>query len=537
MEQYLPVIISVGFFCAILFVSFLLTIPLRKWALSIKTSSPNLGQTLKFIAAGVSMALAVIIISWPFYWLAASVLGLQFPPGFNLYLRGWMAFWVVFFIFNFLEALALQIYFIRGRSFPIPSLLRNIIRFIFLLIVIFVILKFAIGIDISPLLASTALLTAVVGFALQGVLGNLLSGMSLHLTRSIMPGDWISVGNREGRVVQTSWRETRLRTVGGHTIVVPNSMVASEVLHNFTTPTPVRRHEINVGASYSDAPGEVIEALVSAASHVDEVLVRPRPNAFVTAFKDYGINYVLRYWTKRYHDRVPIDGDVSRMIWYEFKRRGIEIPFPMSDKLLNDFMAVVYRQRKLPPDDGEKDRRFQVLAESSLLSEFLVDQEGKPLLVDEEIRDLADQLKFVRYTDKEVLFQQGDQGDDCYIVVGGKLMGRIDYKDQVAPQEFEIGPGALLGEMSLLTGMPRTATIIALGEVELLKITTNAFTRLLALREEIPEQLSKLAAARATENAAALEKLKAIQKDVLVETMKRENILKRLLRFVKPVGK
>jgi small-conductance mechanosensitive channel/CRP-like cAMP-binding protein len=459
------------------------------------------------------------------------------PPGFYIYFQGWLAFWAVLCIFNFLEALSLQIYSVRGLSFPIPSLLRNILRFVFLLIVVFVILKFALKVDISPLLASTALLTAVIGFALQGVLGNLLSGMSLHLTRSIMPGDWVAVGEEEGRVVRTNWRETRLRTVGGHTIVVPNSLVASEVIQNLTTPTPLRRHEINVGASYSDAPGDVIEAMIKAALCVEAVLRRPRPTAYVTEFQDYGINYVLRYWTKRYHDRVPIDGDVSRMIWYEFKRQGIEIPFPMSDKLLNDFMAVVYRQRKLPPDDGEVDRIVRVLSESELISRFLTDTEGKPLLSDAEIRDLAASLKFARYTDKEKLFQQGDEGEDCYIVVSGKLQGRIEYRGGIPPQEFEIVTGALLGEMSLITGMPRTASVIAVGEVELLRITTSSFTGLLALRSEIPERLSRVASERAAKNAATLESLKALKKDDLAESLKRENILKRLLRFVRSSGK
>jgi len=497
----------------------------------------KLGRRLKFLAGRVSLALAVLIISRPIFWLAGSGLGIQFPSGLVIYFQGWLAFWAVLFIFNLLEAVALQIYSIRGLSFPIPSLLRNILRFVFLLIVVFVILKFALKVDISPLLASTALLTAVIGFALQGVLGNLLSGMSLHLTRSIMPGDWVAVGAEEGRVVRTNWRETRLRTVGGHTIVVPNSLVASEVIQNLTTPTPLRRHEVNVGASYSDAPGDVIEAMIKAAASVEAVLGRPKPNAYVTEFQDYGINYVLRYWTKRYHDRVPIDGDVSRMIWYEFKRRGIEIPFPMSDKLLNDFMAVVYRQRKLPPEDGELSRRAQVLARSELITEFLMDREENPLLGDDEIQSLADSLKFVRYTDQEVLFRQGDEGKDCYIVVSGELRGRIEYRDDVPSQEFEIGPGALLGEMSLITGMARTATVIAEGEVELLKITTSAFTRLLSLRAEIPERLSKVAADRAAKNTAAMERLKALKKDDLVESLKRENILKRLLHFVKSSGK
>ena len=201
--------------------------------------------------------------------------------------------------------------------------------------------KTVLDIDISPLLASTALVTAVVGFALQGVLSNLLAGMSLHLTRSVLPSDWVSIGDVEGQVLDTNWRETRLRTASGHTMIIPNSTVANATIHNMSWPTPLRRHRLPVGAGYSDTPGDVIDALVQSALNVPEVLRDPPPDAYVTAFQDFGINYVLRFWTHSYHKRQRIEGHVARMIWYQFKRRGIEIPFPMSDRLLDDFMTVV----------------------------------------------------------------------------------------------------------------------------------------------------------------------------------------------------
>jgi len=529
MNAYLPVILKVVFFFALTLIAFLLTGPVRRWSQPGGEEEKGWGRALRFLAGRVAFPLAVLVLTRPFYYAADALWTVRLPAA---YLSGWLSFWAALLLLNILEALAIQVYSLRGRSFPIPSLLRNIIRFVYLLLALFAILRFGLKIDISPLLASTALLTAVIGFALQGVLGNLLGGMSLHLTRSMVPGDWIRVGDDEGRVVATNWRETRLRTLGGHTIVVPNSIVSSSVVRNLSTPTPVRRHQINVGASYSDAPGEVIAALESAAGQVPEVLRRPKPSAYVTEYQDYGINYVLRYWSKRYFDRVPIDGDVGRMIWYEFKRRGIEIPFPMSDKLLNDFMAVVYRQRKLPPEDGELERRGRVLAGSALWKELLVDREGKPLLDREDAGRLAADLRFVRYTDGETLFRQGEAGENCYVVVRGKLKVSVAGEEGVAAHEIEIGERGLVGEMSLLTGFPRTATVSAAGETELLEVNRAAFTRLLGLRPEIPEKLADLAAERAEKNAAALEQFQARRKEDLSASLKRENILKRFLRFL-----
>jgi CRP-like cAMP-binding protein len=396
----------------------------------------------------------------------------------------------------------------------------------------FAVIKTILDIDISPLLASTALLTAVVGFALQGVLSNLLAGMSMHLTRSVLPSDWVRIGDVEGKVMETNWRETRLQTYGGHILVVPNSTVANATIHNMSRPTPLRRHSLPVGASYADRPGDVIDALVQSALSVPKVLRDPPPDAIITEFKDFGINYVLRFWTQSFFTRQTIDGDVARMIWYQFKRRGIEIPFPMSDRLLEDFMTVVFHQRRLPPEDEEVTRRITDLKGSDFCTQILVDGQGAPLLQDEDLRQAADKMRRHRYTCGETLFSQGDPGNTCYVVVSGRLHGRMEYEDATQAVEFDVGPGALLGEMSLMTGLPRTASVFVQEEVELLEIPQDAFACVLGLHPEIPAVLSQLVADRAAKNAAALERLKSISTEDLAQTLKQENILQRFLRII-----
>ncbi len=137
-----------------------------------------------------------------------------------------------------------------------------------------------------------------------------------------------------------------------------------------------------------------------------------------------------------------------------------------------------------------------------------------------------------RYTSGETLFAQGDPGDTCYVLVSGHLHGRMEYEDATQAIEFEVGPGALLGEMSLMTGLPRTATVSVREEVELLEIPQEAFACLLGLHPEIPAVLSQLVADRAARNAAALERLKSISSEDLTQTLRQENILQRFLRII-----
>lgn len=476
---------------------------------------------------------AVLMLSWLVLRLLRlnPVVG-RWLLGHAAHVAGWNTFWMVVLAIAFLEGLGVEFYRLRGRTFPIPQLMRNLIRGLLLLLTAFAILRYQLGINIAPLLASTALVTAVVGFALQGVLGNLLGGMSLHLVRSVMPGDWVAIGDAEGEVIETNWRETRLRTVAGHILIIPNSTVASSVIHNMTRPTPLRRHTINVGASYSDAPGEVLDALRQAAAAVPEVLREPPPSAYVTEYKDFGINYRLRFWTNRYFDRTAVEGDVMRMIWYQFKRRYIEIPFPMSDKLLNDFMTVVFRQRRMPPENLEVQQTLRDLLRSDFVSKLVVDEAGRPLLSEDDLRGLAPCIRRIRYTAGETIFRQGDPGESCYVVVQGRVHGRVEYADVRQAHEFEISTGSLFGEMSLVSGLPRTATITAPGEVELLEISRETFVRLLALRKEIPDILARVVAQRSLENLRALEQLKALHHVNIAETLKRENLLTRFLHLL-----
>jgi CRP-like cAMP-binding protein len=117
-------------------------------------------------------------------------------------------------------------------------------------------------------------------------------------------------------------------------------------------------------------------------------------------------------------------------------------------------------------------------------------------------------------------------------VTRGRLHGCMEYDDTTKPFDFDVGPGALLGEMSLMTGLPRTATISVSEEAELLEVPKDVFAFLLSLNPGIPAVLSQLVADRAAVDAAAFERLKRIAAEDLVQKVKPENILQRFLRMI-----
>ena len=533
MNPILPLAVEIVVFAAVYLLASAITWPLRRRCRDEDVLALGPGGCLRHVFGRMSRSLVVIVLT--FVALDVSI-RFNLPPAsaeYEPHVFAWLRFWEFVLLIAFVEGLAVIVSRMLKKPFPVPDLLLNIIRALLILAALLAVLHLYFGINIAPLLGASALLTAVVGFALQGVLGNLLAGMSLHIVRSVVPGDWVAIGDLEGEVIQTNWRETRLRTIAGHIMIVPNSTVSSATIHNMSRPTPLRRHKIPVGASYSDAPGDVIAALIDAARAVPEVLREPAPSAFIVEYKDFGINYALRFWTNRYHDRTAVEGDVMRVIWYQFKRRGIEIPFPMSDKILNDVVEVIDHRRHQLPDDEEAKRTVGDLMHSDFFSRLLVDEKGAPLLRPEQLTGIAVSIRRIRFTKGETVFRQGEAGESCYVVVRGRARGRVEYKDAAqTANEFDLGPGALFGEMSLVTGLPRTATVSSHEEVELLEISKETFTVLLGMREDIPQVLSKLVAQRAEQNKTMLEKLQAMGSANVDESIKSASILQRFLKML-----
>ena len=451
----------------------------------------------------------------------------QFPVSHR---SAWRLFWLVMLAFDFAEASLMQILAWGGKT--LPALLRGVLRVGMTALAAFLALRFELGWNITPLLASTALVTAVVGFALQGVLGNLLAGMSLNLTGSLAPRDWVGIDDVEGQVDEMNWRETWVVTLENVPVRIPNSKVADARIRHLSRPAGPRRCSIFVDASYDDAPDGVIEALLAAAQAVPEVCRTPEPVAFVLDYKSYGIGYELRIWLDRYPQRNPIMGEVRRHVWYQFSRRGIQIPYPVTDQVLNDFMQRAVAPAVPPAEDPGAKRRAEGLLRSDFARKVLVGADGKLLVPESELSAWAGRLSSQRYGLGETLFRQGDPGECCYVVLSGKLEGHIRHRDSGQTTAFDVGAGAVVGEMSLMTGLPRMAEITVRESAELLKIPAPEFAELLGKHAGLVEQMSQLVSERAQQNRKQVEELLAAGGAPADQALSRDGILKRFWRLL-----
>ncbi|MEO0988409.1 MAG: carotenoid oxygenase family protein [Cyanobacteria bacterium J06639_14] len=177
-------------------------------------------------------------------------------------------------------------------------------------------------------------------------------------------------------------------------------------------------------------------------------------------------------------------------------------------------------------------QKYDLLLKSEFFSKLLVNQDGTSLIDEFEVWLLTSKIKTIRVAKGKTIFHQGESGESAYIVVTGNVNGSVEYQEVEETKGFRMGVGTLFGEISLMTGLPRTATIYTEQDVELLELSRETFANLLSLRSQIPEMLSDLVIERQKSDAEALSRLKAINQTEISHTQKRENILDRFLKIL-----
>jgi small-conductance mechanosensitive channel len=444
-----------------------------------------------------------------------------------------LVFFAIVFVVCLIDA-SLQAWFVRRKArFPMPGVLHGFILAVIYLALIFTILNGLLGINITPFLATSAILTAVLGLALQGVLGNILAGLSLHFTRSFSRGDWVKVGETEGVVMETNWRETRILDRASNMIVLPNNAVASGTITNFSQPDRKAAITLPLRVGYEAAPALVLETLRESAQEVPEVLGSPAPLAQILGYDDYGVSYLLKFWIQDYQRKFSIMTEVGRRVWYKFKRRGIEIPMPVSGQLSRVLQTV---DRSGARESAEKaaERTLRDLLNSSFLRYQEEDGSGRAILSDAEARELASLVRRVVYTPGEVLFRQGEKGEACYIVSRGSVKGQIitEENGKAYSSEFRTGPAGIVGEMSLFTGMPRTATVTAEEESELLEIGAEAFVALLARNPGLADAVAEMVSLRNQKNLESLRKIKELSAGDIEAGSNKKTVLEYLKKLI-----
>lgn len=385
------------------------------------------------------------------------------------------------FLLALVDRYAWERHFKEGRGLDVPRFVVEIVRLTCLVITLFLVLTYVYGQTVRGLLIAPGLAVLITGFALQDLLGNIIAGVALQIGKPFGQGDWLILDQQHAEVVEINWRATRLRTTDDVVIEIPNRQISSVTIINLSRPT--RRHamRLSIGVDYGARPTQVKEVLVHAAANARGVLPEPRPKAFLKNFGDSAIEYEIKFWLDDHSRYSEICDAIRTNCWYELRRQGIRIPWPI---------------RTVQIERPARDRPAEVPAAARAI---LRQQPLFRSLTDEQLDALLPRSRVCNFGQGEKLIEQGASGDSMFILMDGEANVLVD-RNEVKAQVAALKAGDCFGEMSLLTGERRRATVTATTDCVVVEIAKPVLANLLKEFPELLEKLSELLAHRELEN-------------------------------------
>jgi small-conductance mechanosensitive channel len=407
-----------------------------------------------------------------------------------------------------------DLFVVRRKKGSFPAAFKNTIIAVVIVAITIFLLKEIMKVNVTSLIATTTVLTATIGLAFQSTLANMLAGITIYLEKPLKQGDWISAGGHEGYVTDIKLRSTQILTIENNEVFVPNSKVLSEAVVNYSLPDRTSIRNLPIGVSYQVPPNTVRKAILDILTTVAGVHAYPAPVVRVTNYGDFAVNYEIRYAIHEYQRHLEIEAEIMNLIWYRFRRDGIEIPFPI---------RTVYQHAVTP----ESQRAEQEHAAAEVLAlmgkvDILVP------LSHEERRRLVESIGVKPFAVGECPVRQGAAGDSFYIIKQGRVEVVVEKEPGHGAVVATLGPGNFFGEMSLLTGAVRTASIRVIEDAEFVVIDRESFRDVLVSNPSIAESLSNILAERQAGLLAQREKM-----DVFTVERRRQDESGKLLRNIR----
>src|ERR1044072_1877442 len=378
-------------------------------------------------------------------------------------------------------------YFEKKRQTPIPHFLREVVGGIIFLIVLLLVLSYGYHAEaqLKGLLAGSGVVAIILGFAGQNLFAGIIGGISIQINRPYKVGDWLQVGDRFAEVREINWRSTRLCTNDDIYLDIPNNEMVSHQIVNLHYPNEIHAMRIRVGVEYKNPPNRVKDALARAAQSAKNVVPDPPVKVFLVDFAESAMIYEIKYFMGN-HSRINETNDSVRTnVWYELKRQGITIPFPI---------RTLQVERKVPAPIQEEYQEARAILRSEALFECLSDA---------EIESLVQQSQVSHFGRGERVIREGAEGESMFVLLRGAAEVSISKNGHSISVATLKAPDCF-GEMSLLTGERRTATVRAQTDCQVMEIGKPVMAELLRASPDCLERLSELLAKRKMETEGLL---------------------------------
>jgi len=375
--------------------------------------------------------------------------------------------------------------------------ITSIINYLLLTLGVIIVLQTA-GINLSSITVVAGVLGIGLGFGLQNLASNFISGLVILFEQKIRVGDYVEINGLLGTVEKISIRSTIIRTNDDVFVIVPNLRFIENNTINWSYGGHRCRIFVPVGVAYGTDPLLLTEALLAAARSESRVLSNPPPEVWFDSFGESSLKFKLLVWVDKPHNSDPIKSGLNFLIEYELRHRGIEIPFPQLDLRLRNMESInnlLHRQnvaeishesdtngsrqdRKKPQPKPFADRTLPNLLRRVTYFEKCTDNELLALITNGYRKTFA----------PDIIVCQEDEPSDCFYII---LSGSVEViSRRVEKSIATLHEGDFFGEVSLLTGTPRTATVQTLTETILFVVDRLQLQRLLFNHKNLAEQIA-----------------------------------------------
>jgi len=407
---------------------------------------------------------------------------------------------VIFIFFTSRILLVLLIDIITKKLITETKIFIDILKGTIVFIAVIFLLKVN-GVSVNSIFTTSAILTAVIGLALQNTLSDIVAGLILSTEDTIKIDDWIKYNDKIGRVVQFSWRYTKIITLENEHFIIPNKDLASNTIKVLSSEEFKHYTIIPFGVTYNNIPNKVIEVVKNATKDIKDVIDR---DVFFVKYGDFAIEFEIRLRIVSAADYYKIRSNVLTVVFYALDRAGMEIPIPRYDLFKREYDNI-----------SKEDKDSEIRSFFSKI-DFL------QILKEEELTKVIETVKHRRYAHGEFILKQGEANNKFFYIKDG-VVDIIVSNNKVA----SLKTGSFFGEMSLMTGQSTTATVKAENDVEVYIITSEVFSEILENNKELVDSISQVITDRKLHNEKSVEN-KKFKKELAIE---KKDLKKKILNF------
>jgi small-conductance mechanosensitive channel len=372
------------------------------------------------------------------------------------------------------------------RGYEAPTLVRNIFNLVIFTVLFVLIFKwFYSETNLGAIFTTSAIFGVIIGLALQDTLGNFFSGISLQADRPFQIGDVIVVSQQKltGVVEGITWRAIKIRTFQNHVVLVSNSNAAKEAIE-VAPRDNLNARLIYFSTIYTDSPAKTIHVVRESVRDADNVSEKITPIVRIRNLGESSIEWEIKYWLEDYAKYNDTDALVRQRTWYALRRNGLTFAFPT---------RTLHLERKVTARP--------TTAEDEIADRLSAVDVFAPLSTD-ELRQLAMATVGHVFAPGETLIRAGDEGSSMFVVHNGRVQVQLTEGGKSRPVAV-LSEGNFFGEMALFTGEPRTASVVALEETEVLEIGHAAMKHLFETNPSLVESISWTIAERRAGLAAS----------------------------------